>query len=208
MKKTSHKNYIRNAKKKNAQEMHKKFNINTKKFLMEWTVKWIRNTKLTFKNFDMVMQVYTNDLGKYDVRTCLAIVFSHNSFHVKPTYMRNPNLSPHMIGLLFDILWSWQTFEISSLCIILNSDYSLQKYPLSMEVIGLSFWWLISLRSNVDCGSIPEKKTYMLVGPLKSYILIHTARLDKQRCGNFPSIECFAMYKAPTEKYWLEIIGA
>ena len=145
-------------KKKNAQEMHKKFNINTKKFLMEWTVKWIRNTKLTFKNFDMVMQVYTNDLGKYDVRTCLAIVFSHNSFHVKPTYMRNPNLSPHMIGLLFDILWSWQTFEISILCIILNSDYSLQKYPLSMEVIGLSFWWLISLRSNIDCGSIPEKK--------------------------------------------------
>ena len=48
----------------------------------------------------------------------------------------------------------------------------------------------------------------MLVGPLKSYILIHTAGLDKQRCGNFPSIECFAMYKTPTEKYWLEIIGA
>ena len=25
--------------------------------------------------------------------------------------------------------------------------------------------------------------------------------------GNLPSIKCFAMYKDPTEKYWLEIIG-
>ena len=47
----------------------------------------------------------------------------------------------------------------------------------------------------------------MLVGPLKSYILIHTAGLDKQRRGNFHSIKCFAMYKAPTEKCSLEVIG-
>ena len=25
--------------------------------------------------------------------------------------------------------------------------------------------------------------------------------------GNLPSIKCFAMYKAPIEKYWLETIG-
>ena len=37
---------------------------------------------------------------------------------------------------------------------------------------------------------------------------IHTARLNKQRCSNFPSIKCFAIiYKAPAEKYWHEIIG-
>ena len=50
------------------------------------------------------MQVYKNDLGKYDGRTCFAIVFSHNSFHVKPNYMRNSNKSLHMTELLFDIL--------------------------------------------------------------------------------------------------------
>ena len=40
----------------------------------------------------LVMLVLKKDLGKYDGRTCLAIVFSRNSFHVKPTYMRSPNI--------------------------------------------------------------------------------------------------------------------
>ena len=37
-----------------------------------------------------------NDVGKYDGRTCLAIVFSHINLRVKPTYMWNPNFSKHI----------------------------------------------------------------------------------------------------------------
>jgi len=85
---------------KNAPEIHKK----RSKIPYGMNSQVHREYKTKFKNFDVVMQVYKNDLGKYDGRTCLAIVFSHNSFHVKTIHMRSPNMSSHMIELLFDVL--------------------------------------------------------------------------------------------------------
>ena len=76
------------------------------------------------------------DTSKSQFYLCFQIednsfVFSHNSFHVKTIHMRSPNMSSHMIELLFDVLWSWQTCDILFSYIILNWNGLLQNLTLN-----------------------------------------------------------------------------